>query len=179
MHVAQVQVSDVSVSIERGHLHVGDDTYPLRNVAQIRLRSFVVKPPPPSRWVIAMVVIGGIGASLFGYLVFGDRVRTTGDELTWFLALLGLFALGVFLLIALRRKPQRFTALRVVSSGKPYRALVSDDEVRLTDLKQRMIEAINDLDVTYHQEFRSYDINAENFIGEIHAGGTGFVQQGN
>ena len=41
-----------------------------------------------------------------------------------------------------------------------------------------MEAAINDLSVTYHQEFRQYDISAGNFIGEIHAGGTGFVQQG-
>ncbi|MFD6139430.1 DUF6232 family protein [Promicromonospora sp. NPDC060271] len=167
------------MTIERGHLHVGSDTYPLRNVARIGLRSFIVSPAPPPQWVLAMILAGGIGTPVTGYLVFGDDGGIAGDAPVWlwFLGALGLLVLGVFLLIRLRSKPQKLTVLEVISSGTPHRALVSDDTVGLTGLKREMEAAINDLSVTYHQEFRQYDISAGNFIGEIHAGGTGFVQQ--
>lgn len=174
-----MQVSNLPVSIEQGHLHVGSDTYPLRNLARISLRSFTVKPPPPSRWVRLLIVIGGVGTLLTGFEVFRTDREMAEDGLIWFLASLGLLALGLFLLVKLRQRPRQLTVLRVVSSGTPYRALVSDDEPGLTELRLKMIAAINDLGVTYHTEFRSYDINAENYIGEVHAGGAGFVQQSN
>lgn len=174
-----MQVSDVSVTIERGHLHVGSDTYPLRNVARIGLRSFIVSPAPPPQWVLAMILAGGIGTPVTGYLVFrGGSMVGELPAWSWFLGALGLLVLGVFLLVRLRSKPQELAVLTVTSSGTPHKALISDDKVGLTGLKREMEAAINDLSVTYHQEFRQYEISAENFVGEIHAGGTGFVQQG-
>lgn len=172
----QIEVSNVAVRIERGHLHIGHDTYPLRNVARIQLRGWTAKPKP-SQWLFVPVVAGSIGALTTGYSLFSDRAGMTGGNLLWFAIWLGVLTLGVLIMIRFWPRHRRLTILDVTSSGEPHRALVSDDEEGLSALRQRMIDAINDLEVTYHQEFRSYDI--ENFVGEVQPGGTGFVQQSN
>ncbi|WP_216901048.1 DUF6232 family protein [Nocardia alni] len=131
----------VGVRISRRVLWIGDDAYPLQNIARVGPREVVPPKTTPIRDYLKILIGGVILSAVLG-LVFGSG-------LGWVTFLI-VFAVGTFRLIrAFVNKKNKLYALIIETAGASNSVLVSGDVTAMYDIAQNITKAIDDPDFEY------------------------------
>ncbi|MFJ4653402.1 DUF6232 family protein [Nocardia sp. NPDC088792] len=126
----------IGVRISRRVLWIGDDAYPLQNIARVGPREVVPPRTTPVRDYLKIVLTGVIPAIIAG-LVLGSGVG-------WLVFLI-VFAAGTFRLIrALTNTKNKLFALIIETAGASNTVLVSSDIAAVYEIAENIMKAIDD-----------------------------------
>jgi hypothetical protein len=178
--------SSSKVRIDRGHLFVGDDTYPLQNVAKTSVQSWTLYPAPTPGWATTLTIVGllfGVPTlfSTIAALASSDSGFWIGTNIFWLIVWGSLATAGIWRLTRPKAPPLPLAQLEITTSGAPYAAIWSDNHDAVVELRNQITLAINDLGVTYQSTLNLYQVdkgdvinqNASNTVGKVDGGGTG------
>ncbi len=131
----------VGVRISRRVLWIGEDAYPLQNIARVGPREIVPPKTTPIRDYLKILIGGVILSAVLG-LVFGSG-------LGWVTFLI-VFAVGTFRLIRVYAdRKKKLYALIIETAGASNSVLVSGDISAVYDIAQNIMRAIDDPDFEY------------------------------
>ncbi|GAB2519464.1 hypothetical protein GCM10027167_23050 [Nocardia heshunensis] len=117
-------------------LWIGDDAYPLQNIARVGPREIVPPKQTPVKDYLKLLAAGVLPALILG-LMFGAG-------LGWMVFLV-VFGLATYRLIrVLTNEQTRLYALMIETAGTPNTALVSSDIDTMVEIAQNIMKAIDD-----------------------------------
>ena len=153
----KLPAANTEVQVTKRVLWVGDDAYPLHNIARAQVRTLHPRPGTPVRdflveivrW-IALAVLLITATTLAGLQGVGIYI---------FVILALLIVVSVFKLmraISREREKKDYYLLVLQTSGDPRTLLASTDREQIYDLVQTIMAAIDDATVTYHNWISNY-----------------------
>ncbi|MVU77413.1 hypothetical protein GPX89_09150 [Nocardia sp. ET3-3] len=117
-------------------LWIGDDAYPLQNIARVGPRELVPPPPTPVKDYLKLIAAAVIPALIVGLLF--------SSGLGWFVFLV-VFGVATYRLIrVLTEEKTRLYALTIETAGASNTVLVSSDIETMVDIAQNIMKAIDD-----------------------------------
>lgn len=145
------------VQINKRVLWVGSDAYPLQNIARAQVRVLHPRPGTPvkdflkslGKWILAAfgaaIALGAIGKA--------ELVKYVFDGL-----LLAIFICVIILVRAIRRERRKkpYYLLGLQTSGDPHHLLASTDKGLIDNLVSTIMDAINDVTVTYQNRISNH-----------------------
>jgi hypothetical protein len=146
--------SVVDVRVENQVLWIGGDAYPLQNIARARTVRLVPNRAAAVRRYLKAVVLWvllGIGAAV------ADAKGLHGVAVAVAVLTVALVVLSTIRLIrALSTKT--FYALVIETAGTAHTALVSTNQNLLRELVRKIMDAVNNPAVTFHQPIQNFDL---------------------
>jgi hypothetical protein len=135
----------IDVAVRNQVLWIGGDAYPVRNIARARTVGLRPNRAAAVRRFLKAVV-------LWVLLAIGAAVADAKGVLLVVLVIISTIRLIRVLSL------KTFYALVIETAGTPHTALVSTDEGTLRELVGKIMDAMHDAAVTFHQAIQNFDL---------------------